>query len=536
MLHARRLVGQRDRLINRLLIASALLVAVAATASADPSYIYGLHDPGGESMMSSAKGWIVWTEAIGTSGTGGVNYSSYANAGYGVIVRLNNGYGGSGNLPYEDDYDAFATRCANFVDNSSGVSYYIVGNECNLPREWPGNDEGDPETGEPITATRYASCYNKCYTAMKAADSSAKICPAPAGTWAPPYTAQGVPGFIDYWLDCLDGIDDSKIDALILHTYTHGCDPGLITSEQLMGAPYSTIHYQFRVYQDYMDNIPQGLTSKPVLITECDQNVECADGSNPRKTWYNVNNGWMQAAYAEINNWNLGNDQQIRCLVMFRWPMVTEGPWTFGLADRYEVQDGFEEAVAEGYEWGEGGDPPDPEDPDFDGTNIADNSTQYATSANYSSSYAGDKAIDEVVSGSSKWCSDGSSMPEWLKLDLGGSKTIYGVKVRHAGYAGENSYYNTEALQIQTATSYSGTYTTVATVNNSAQDDFSIIELDGDIVQRYLHHGGYREQLGSGRFFHHRVRHTDHRTVHPPVHHGRGDRQLCPNPRVRGLG
>jgi len=124
------------------LVTAVLLLGVEMTA-AEPAYIYGMHDPGGEWMMGNNKGWIVWTEAIGTSGSGGANYSSWSNQGYGVIVRLNNGYGSSGTLPYDSQYAAFASRCANFIQNSSGVDYWIIGNECNLPREWPGNVNGD---------------------------------------------------------------------------------------------------------------------------------------------------------------------------------------------------------------------------------------------------------------------------------------------------------------------------------------------------------------------------------------------------------
>ena len=126
------------------------------------------------------------------------------------------------------------------------------------------------------------SCYNQCYTAIKDVVPSAKLCPAPSGTWAPPYPAQGIEGFVDYWLNYLNGIGASKIDGLILHTYTHGCDPALVTSEVKMGPPSEAIYYHFRAYKNYMWVIPAGMQNKPVLITECDQNTECADGASPR--------------------------------------------------------------------------------------------------------------------------------------------------------------------------------------------------------------------------------------------------------------
>jgi hypothetical protein len=85
---------------------------------------------------SSGKGWIVFhlvlanmqRDAAGklsfTYNTSGGNFSQWANWNYGVIVRLNFGYAGSwvgtdptvnmGTLPYEVDYDGFATAVAEY--------------------------------------------------------------------------------------------------------------------------------------------------------------------------------------------------------------------------------------------------------------------------------------------------------------------------------------------------------------------------------------------------------------------------------------
>jgi len=108
---------------------------------------------------------------------------------------------------------------------------------------------------------------------------------------------------VNYWVQCLNGAGSSKVDGLILHTYTHGCSPGLVTTESMMGTTcgYQIYHSEFRVYKDYMNNIPSGFTTKPVLITETDENIECNQGGNePHYTWYNAsNNGWVKAAYAE---------------------------------------------------------------------------------------------------------------------------------------------------------------------------------------------------------------------------------------------
>jgi len=336
------------------LLSATLVMVLTTTGVAEPSYIYAIHDPGGEGNMSSHKGWIVFTEAIGHNpgDSYGGNYSSWSSQGYGVIVRLNNGYGSDGTIPYQIYYQEFADRCARFVQNSSGgVDYWIIGNEMNGLREWPGNNDGDPSVGEAITVTRYADCYNRCWTAIKAAAPSAKVVPGAIGTWGPPWPAQGIEGFMDYWTNMLNAIGASKIDGLAIHTYTHGCDPALVTDLTKMGAPYQNIYYNFQVYRQYMAAIPTSMNTKPVLITECDQNIECADGASPKHAWSNTNNGWVRAVYAEINNWNLANAQKIRCLALFRWMMATEGAYTFEFQDRDQIVADFQQAVAFGYQW-----------------------------------------------------------------------------------------------------------------------------------------------------------------------------------------
>lgn len=336
------------------------LLALTIAAAADPIYIYGMHDPGGEYNMAEkgTKGWIVWTREIGSnpSDYSGHDYTSWSNAGYGVIVRLNNAYGSGGTLPYESQYANFAQRCKNYVAASPGVHYWIIGNECNLPREWPGNNNADPLTGEAITVARYVSCYNQCYTKMKEADANAKICPAPTGTWAPPYDGtcppfpnRGIPGFIDYWVQCLNGIGASKISALIIHTYTHNCDASLIYSETKMGAPYTDIYYEFRVYKNQMWAIPSNMTTLPVLCTETNMGKACIDGQG--YTWLNTDINWVENAYAEINAWNQANSQKIRCLALFRWPDVMEGDHSSAICVRPAVITDWRQAMDQHYVW-----------------------------------------------------------------------------------------------------------------------------------------------------------------------------------------
>ena len=233
-------------------------LSLCVPVSADPNYIYAMHDPGGEVDMNAmgTKGWIVFTVGIGHNPNdySGTDYSSYTNNGYGVIVRLNNGYDSDGTLPYQSEYQNFAQRCANYVANSPGCHIWIIGNETNLPREWPGNVGGDPNTGEAITVARYVDCYNRCYNAIKAlpGHASDQIIPAAVGTYGPPYNAsyppnRGIEGFADYFVNMLNAIGSTKVNAIAIHAYTHGADPALVFSEALMGPPYQDIHYHFRV-------------------------------------------------------------------------------------------------------------------------------------------------------------------------------------------------------------------------------------------------------------------------------------------------
>lgn len=341
----------------RCLVAVLAFLMTGGAFAAEPVWIFGMHDPGGESYAvdKGKRLWITFTVEIGhdPNNYSGGDYRTWSNAGHGVIVRLNNGYGSTGTLPYQSEYQNFATRCANFVAATQGADIFIIGNETNGLREWPGNNDSDPTVGEAITVSRYIDCYNRCYTAIKNVRSSAQVCPSPAGTWGPPYPQVGIEGFLDYWVNLINGIGASKVDALMLHCYTHGCDPSLVTNEAKMGPPYEDIYYNFRVYRNYMwairDRCP-GFSSKPVYITECDECTQCGGGGG--YTWSNVNSGWVKNIYSEINNWNnMSGNQKIRSVCLFRWYDVMEGIWNFGISPRGSVITDWSEAMNNDYRW-----------------------------------------------------------------------------------------------------------------------------------------------------------------------------------------
>ncbi|QQE13148.1 PEP-CTERM sorting domain-containing protein [Planctomycetota bacterium] len=340
-----------------MLMATGMMACVMSTSliAEDNPYIYGMHDPGGEHLMGENGGWLVHTEEIGLTGAQGKDFTQYKDKKMTNIVRLNYGYGSKGTLPYEKDYEQFAQNAANYIKNSKGVDYWIIGNETNLPREWPGNDGWNEGVGEKITAARYVKAYNKIYDKVDAMNlaEKPKICPSPSGTWAPPYG--GIGDFVHYWRDILDGIGADRVDGIPLHAYTHGADPSLVTSDKKMNDPYQDKYYNFRVYKNYMEMIPESMKDKPVFITECDQNSESGKWvGDTFQAWKDENNGWVKAIYEEVNNWNMVDDnQKIRCVAMYRWPAYKEGSTSYGLSELLNVQEDFKEAVAMGRTWRE---------------------------------------------------------------------------------------------------------------------------------------------------------------------------------------
>jgi hypothetical protein len=107
----------------------------------DSPYIFGIHDPGGEHLMAQAgrRGWIVFTVEVGSdpNNLGGFDFSPWANQDFGILCRINNGYGSAGTIPHSGRYADFARRVANFVAASPGCKLWIIGNEMNHSQEWP---------------------------------------------------------------------------------------------------------------------------------------------------------------------------------------------------------------------------------------------------------------------------------------------------------------------------------------------------------------------------------------------------------------
>lgn len=351
----------------------------------DSEFIYGLHDSGGEDLMRAARrpGWIVFSERIGHNPQdfGSRDYSSWSGAEFGVMVRLNNGYEPEGTLPVSGQYQDFARRCGNFVRNSAGCHIWIIGNEMNFAAERPAAASRRPMRAprgqsrsadeplwstreledrfsalragrrsgrargadlDPITPEMYVRCYRLCREAIHAQpgheDDQVLV-----GAVAPWNNQTAYPGnesgdWVRYFADILGLLGPLQCDGFTLHTYTHGSDPALITSTAKMEAPFQDRHFHFAAYRDFLGAVPESMRHLPAYITETDQDDQ----------WADVDSGWVQAAYDEIEAWNKqkGN-QQIRALVLYRWSRHDK--WY--IDGKSNVIEDFQEALRKGYKW-----------------------------------------------------------------------------------------------------------------------------------------------------------------------------------------
>jgi len=119
------------------------------------------------------------------------------------------------------------------------------------------------------------------------------------------------------------------------------------------------------------------------------------------------------------------------------------------------------------------------------GVNVARYSINWQADSVYNSSYGGDKAYDGVISGTSKWCSNGNPPPHWLAIDLGQMRLIDGFTIRMAGVV-ELVGFNAKSYQIQSGSSLTGPWTTEFTVSNPAQFSFYHSIFDTPKSMRYV--------------------------------------------------
>lgn len=317
-------------------------------------YIYGLHDRGGENLLiynGEPRGWVLVTEEIGHNPNDhrGADYQDIDSRGLNVIVRLNNAYGPHGTIPHPDNYAAFAQRAANFVAASRGCHRWIIGNETNMEREQP--RQHDSDRAEPITPRLYADCYNQVRRAIKslAGHESDEVIIAAIAPWnnQTPYEADpkgvylrnGNGNWLKYLRDITDVLHASGqgFDAIAMHAYSHGYDPGLIWSPETMGPPFQNYFYHFQHFKQQIWALRSAIPTTTFYITE-------ANGDGP---WPYNSHGWVTEAYKAVNSWNTSmSKHKIACLILFRW-MNDHEDW--GMENKGGVHQDLHNAISKGF-------------------------------------------------------------------------------------------------------------------------------------------------------------------------------------------
>jgi hypothetical protein len=237
---------------------------------------------------------------------GGHDFRELASYGITPIARLNYSHHGQGTVSLPHRYPKFAERCRNFVAASQGCAHWVIGNEPNIIVERP--------QGQVITPEQYARCFGVVQTAIKSVSVNHQVLNAAVA----PYNVDSG-SWIAYWMEMLSWLEKYGIpDGLNLHTYSRGAGPGSITSENKMDAPYQDLYNGFRAYRDFLAKVQAKMRHLPVYITETDQNV----------AWEDRNDGWVRAAYTEVDEWNKKpGTQKIYCLALYRW--YEDDQWKF---------------------------------------------------------------------------------------------------------------------------------------------------------------------------------------------------------------
>ncbi len=472
-----------------------------ALAAESPN-LYGIHDhdPSPREYLDhissgGARGWVTATVAIGAdpNNTSGDDFSWIEDLGHTVIVRLNYGYCPDGTIPPADRYDDFARRAANYVAASRGAHIWLIGNETNLPVEWPVVDG----RLRYVSPQEYATVFRKVYDAIKAVRPDDKVITQAIAPFAGPYgegSACGYPhdgnplNWVQYLNQTLTAVSASGgLDGIALHINSRGYTYDDIHSEAKVDAGGQALYFSFYVYKDWVDyGIPSSLYHLPLYATECN-GLYYWSGGHPENPDAHYEAGWMQEIYAEIDRYNqeaaVSGKPIFRCVNMYRWCAWCDGWNIDGSPYEDQILADLDGVVTAGYTWpGNNGTPAEPT-----GENLALAAADWAASSVYNSSSTGDKAYDGIVSESSKWTSDGTTAESWLAIDLGLECTITGFIVRHAGAAGEPAYFNTQAFRIETGTALEGAaWQTRATVDNSAQANISTVVLDNPVSARYV--------------------------------------------------
>jgi len=357
-----------------------LVIMLAGCLSAtETAYLYGIHDhePRPDEYVARIRnvvpgGWATATVAIGhdPNDQSGVDFTWFAKQNVTVICRINNGYFPNGTIPLPEDYQNFATRCANFVRNSPGCNLWIIGNELNIAGEWPASGT---YCGY-VSPASYAICYRDCYNAIKAVSPNAKILTQPCAPFSGPFGAGDLGGgythdacplsWVDYEKQQLQAILDlaCPVDGIALHVTSRGYQYTDIHSTYRRSINGKALYWSFYVYKDWVDyGIPTSLYNLPLYITECNGYFYWK-GGHPENGTIHYEPGWVQEVYKEIDSYNrtvaVPQGKPIyRCINFYRWCNYCDG-WNIDSANppftnpyKPQIMSDLDAALAFEYSW-----------------------------------------------------------------------------------------------------------------------------------------------------------------------------------------
>jgi len=292
-------------------------------------YLQGCHEAMPFDVMP--KGWILFLAETGHSSTPhpGIDFRPWADAGYGVICRIQHEWGvGGGCIPKPEHLDGFMYRVETLAQNSRGCDIWTVANEPNHAQEWP--------DVWPLEPPYVAHVYDRCRDVI----DGDVLLPAVA-----PWNIQIGYDWIEYFARLIEAVED--VDGFALHVYSRGANPASITAPDKMDAPYGAYFNGFQTYRDWMAAIPPRYRDRPAYITETNQNA----------VWLDAPNTWCQEAYREINEWNQDpTHQTIRALILYRWPKYDK----YSIQGKDHVIADWQKAQSEEYTWTDEPEPPDP--------------------------------------------------------------------------------------------------------------------------------------------------------------------------------
>lgn len=280
-------------------------------------------------LAKKTPGWLLLHEYIGANQliVPKKSYEQFTDLGLGVIVQLHFSSTAEGTIPLPSQYVDYAKTVGAFVKASSGCKYWMIGEDLNLPRSWPvtATTTASPVPAssttstapaakgrEKITPQDYARLFTMVRESIKLQTGHDKdiVVTGAVRPWSGygSYAGNETGDWVQWFTDMLTALA-GKLDGIAIQTGTHSSHSADIFSNELMSAPYVSRLFSFRSYRDFMAAIPVEQQKLPVFITKAFQ-----------REWVDQSNGWIPAAYQEINQWNVEHPtRKITAMFLNKW-------------------------------------------------------------------------------------------------------------------------------------------------------------------------------------------------------------------------